>query len=206
MEGVPVDISCGNGVSNSNCEISDAVAAVKDADITVLCLGTTAQNDEGPAVAHEGSDRGDFALPGSQQELASAVLAEGKPSILILVNGGIVAIDSLLPKVSAVVEAFFPALQAPTLARQLFGETNRVRRLTITSTHPAPKLPIRLTTYGVLVLVDAVGIIANHLLLQSAALAYGRYVYIYRCWTHIPLFQRGETTVRIRVWWAISRC
>lgn len=129
VAGVPINIACGKsaaGFPSASCKIAAAVAAAKAADVAVLCLGTTSQNDEGPAVAHEGSDRGGFALPGSQMELAAAVLALGKPTVLVLVNGGIVAIDELLPKAAAVVEAFLPALQAPVLAQQLFGATNRV--------------------------------------------------------------------------------
>lgn len=99
----------------------------------MLCLGTTAQTDEGPPVAHEGTDRGSFELPGSQLDLAAAVLAVQKPTVLLLVNGGIVAIDKLHHQATAVVEAFFPALQAPALAQQLFGSTNRVRQIAILS-------------------------------------------------------------------------
>jgi len=48
------------------------------AQVVVLCLGTTSQNDEGNAVAHEGTDRGDFTLPASQAELARAIFAHAQ--------------------------------------------------------------------------------------------------------------------------------
>ena len=49
--------------------------------------------------------------------------------VLVLVNGGIVAIDEYVSQAAAVVEAFLPALQAPTLAAALYGKVNRWGKL-----------------------------------------------------------------------------
>ena len=104
--GVPVNIPCkemlGAADDPSGCKIAAAVAAAKaasvrptrllapslsllcselgchPAQVVVLCLGTTSQNDEGNAVAHEGTDRGDFTLPASQAELARAIFAHAQ--------------------------------------------------------------------------------------------------------------------------------
>ena len=51
------------------------------------------------------------------------------PVVLVLVNGGIVAIDEYVSQAAAVVEAFLPALQAPTLAAALYGKVNRWGKL-----------------------------------------------------------------------------
>ena len=40
----------------------------KAADVVVLCLGTTSQNDEGPEVDSEGHDEGDYSLPGATEK------------------------------------------------------------------------------------------------------------------------------------------
>ena len=56
----------------------------------------------------------------------------GKPTVLILSNGGAVAIDGLIDGPRAIVEAFSPAQQTPALASLLFGEENRWGRLPYT--------------------------------------------------------------------------
>jgi hypothetical protein len=63
---------------------------VKSADVAVLVLG----NDK--SQEHEGIDRPDTALPGQQESFAAKVLALGKPTVLVLSNGGALAIDALL--------------------------------------------------------------------------------------------------------------
>ena len=53
---------------------------------------------------HEGIDRKDTMLPGLQESFAQQVLALGKPTTVVLINGGIVSIDSLVDKAQAIVE------------------------------------------------------------------------------------------------------
>jgi beta-glucosidase-like glycosyl hydrolase len=127
VAGTSVNQEC-NGTHR--CEIAQAVAAAKQADYVVLCLGTTAQNDPSRTMG-EGQDRDNTDLPGSQAELADAIFATGKPVVLVLVNGGIVAIDKYVNDAAAIVEAFFPSLQSPVLAASLFG-LNRWGKLPIT--------------------------------------------------------------------------
>lgn len=46
----------------------------------------------------EAHDRTTIALPDIQKKLASEVLALGKPTVIVLLNAGAVAVDSLLAK------------------------------------------------------------------------------------------------------------
>eukprot|EP01046_Picozoa_sp_COSAG06_P013658 COSAG06_NODE_831_length_12041_cov_5.766789_2_plen_773_part_00 len=134
VEGVPVSVNC-TSASTAGCNITGVVAAVNDADVVVLCLGFTTKGDEGPPVAYEGTDRPDFALPGSQAALADAVFAAAgatTPVVLLLINGGAFAIDAWVHRAAAVVEVFFPALQSPMIASALFGRTNRWGKLPMT--------------------------------------------------------------------------
>ena len=114
------------GVDVSSNRVDGIVAAVALADAAetvVLVLG----NDR--STENENLDRPVIDLPGQQQELARQVLALGKPTLLILSNGGAVAIDGLIDGPRAIVEAFSPAQQAAALASLLFGEENRWGRL-----------------------------------------------------------------------------
>lgn len=127
--------SLGCTVTGSNTSlIAAAVAAAQAANVVILALGTNSD------VASEGNDRPDTSLPGVQYELAMAVLAVGKPTIVLLFNGGLLAIDDIvaLPVSSsgqhiAIVEVFFPGNTGATaLVNTLFGQSNRWGKLPVT--------------------------------------------------------------------------
>ena len=65
----------------NNINISGAVAAASAADVVVLCIGLDSNS------AHEGSDRTDMSVPGGQNSLAAAVLAVGKPTVVLIFAG-----------------------------------------------------------------------------------------------------------------------
>jgi|EP01049_Picozoa_sp_SAG25_P010325 beta-glucosidase len=81
-------------------------------------------------------------LPGQQQQLVSAVLnatrGKGKPIVAVLVNGGLVSLDSLVAvppsqQKLAIVEALLPGnTGANALANALWGKTNCFGKLPFT--------------------------------------------------------------------------
>jgi len=107
--------------------IQPALDAVTKSDVVVLVLGIDF------SIENEGIDRTNITLPGLQESFALQVLAIGKPTVLVLVNGGIVSIDKLVNGPQAIVEAFYPSVQgARALAQTLFGEQNRWGKLPVT--------------------------------------------------------------------------
>jgi hypothetical protein len=64
-----------------------ALAVARAADVVVLALGID------KTVEHEGVDRADIKLPGMQAAFAEAVYKLGKPVVLVLTNGGPLAIE-----------------------------------------------------------------------------------------------------------------
>jgi len=72
-------------------------------------------------------------LPGMQPSLVTQVLALNKPTILVLSNGGALAIDDFMQGPSAIVEVFNPAVKGSVaLAATLFGQENRFGKLPYT--------------------------------------------------------------------------
>jgi len=113
--------------SNKTNDIPAALQLASDADVVVLCLGIT------KAQEREGLDRTDTRLPGLQEDFAHQVFELGKPIILVLVNGGQVALDNLVAEPSAIVEAFNPnTIGGTALALSLFGIENRWGKLPYT--------------------------------------------------------------------------
>jgi beta-glucosidase-like glycosyl hydrolase len=112
--------------SKSTAGIAAALALARAADVVVLVVGNDRSQE------HEGHDRPDTGLAGQQEQFAEQVLALKKPTLLIMSNGGALAIDSLINGSSSIVEAFNPAQMTPALAQLLFGVENRWGKLPIT--------------------------------------------------------------------------
>ena len=85
----------------------------------------------------EAHDRTTIDLPQVQHDLAKAVLALGKPTVIFLMNAGAVAIDAEAahdgPAPLGIIEAFYPGIfGGQALAEGLFGEMNQWGRLPYT--------------------------------------------------------------------------
>jgi len=112
-----------------------AEAAAKISDVIVLGLGIS----ERPGIAsayleREAHDRDSIDLPEAQKDLAKKIIALGKPTIIFLLNGGMVAVEDFLNKKNvALIEAFYPGMEgANALALSIFGEANRWGRMPYT--------------------------------------------------------------------------
>ena len=87
----------------------------------------------------EGNDRLNTSLSHAQKALGTAILATGTPTVVIIVNGGAVSIDTLLEpetagsfRPAAVVEAGYPCDNMQALAELIFGRSNRWGKLAYT--------------------------------------------------------------------------
>jgi beta-glucosidase len=90
----------------------------------------------------KGGDRVDLGLPSTQETLLRAVVATGKPVVLVLLNGSALAIPWAVEHVGAIVEAWYPGQAAGTaLADVLFGDYSPAGRLPVTFYHSAGDLP-----------------------------------------------------------------
>src|SRR5213078_4222173 len=116
---------------------AEAVRVAAQADAVVLCLGLTAQLEgEEMRVAIEGfrgGDRTRIDLPASQERLLERIVAVGKPTVLVLLNGSALAVNWAEQHVPAIVEAWYGGQAAGTaLADVLFGDYNPGGRLPVT--------------------------------------------------------------------------
>jgi beta-glucosidase len=88
-------------------------------------------------------------LPGKQLKLLQAVVATGKPVVLILFNGRPLALPWEAEHVAAILEAWFPGVQAgPALVRTLLGEVNPAGRLTATFPRSVGQMPLYYNTFN----------------------------------------------------------
>jgi len=89
-----------------------------------------------------GGDRLDTKLPAPQQALMEAVVATGKPVVLVLLNGSALAVNWAADHVPAILEAWYPGQAAGTaIADVLFGDYNPAGRLPVTFYRSVDQLP-----------------------------------------------------------------
>lgn len=116
--------------------VAAAVAATKAADVTLLVVGEDFDHSA------ESRSRADLSLPGGQKALADAVLATGKPVVLVVMGGRPLAIPDLLAKAPASLMTWLLGVESgPALADILLGEATPAGRLPMGLPRSAGGLP-----------------------------------------------------------------
>jgi len=98
---------------------AEAINVVQQSDAVILALGLDM------TIENENNDRININLPGNQHEFARQIIALGKPNVILLLNGGMVALDAEKISAGAILEAFYPGFHgARAIASTLFGDNN----------------------------------------------------------------------------------
>jgi beta-glucosidase len=100
--------------------IAEAVETARKADIAILALGESTNWMEG-----EAASRTKLGFTGAQEQLLEAVVATGKPVILVVLAGRPLELRWASEHVPAIVQAWSPGIEAgPAVADVLFGDVN----------------------------------------------------------------------------------
>jgi len=126
--------------------IKEAVSAAKEADASVLVLGISAglEGEEMPVKVEgfRGGDRTDISLPKPQEELLKAVVATGKPVVVVLLTGSALAVNWANDHIPSILTAWYPGGEGGTgIADVLFGNYNPAGRLPVTFYKSVDQLP-----------------------------------------------------------------
>jgi beta-glucosidase len=117
--------------------IAEAVAAARKADVVVAAVGESAE------MSGEASSRSDINLPENQKELLEALLATGKPVVMVLFTGRPLAIAWEKANVPAILNVWFAGSEAgDAIADVLFGKVNPSGKLTMTFPQNVGQVPI----------------------------------------------------------------
>jgi beta-glucosidase len=125
---------------------AEAMQLAGRADAVVMVLGLTARLEgEEMRVRIPGFERGDrtrIDLPDMQQDLLKRIVALGKPTVLVLLNGSALEVNWAQDNVPAILEAWYPGQAAGTaIADVLFGDYNPGGRLPVTFYRSVDDLP-----------------------------------------------------------------
>ena len=116
---------------------AEAVAAAKTADVVVAVLGESA------TMSGEAASRSDIGIPECQENLLKALVATGKPVVLVLVNGRPLTLNWENENVPAILEAWAPGIEGgDAIADILFGDYNPSGKITMTFPRSVGQIPI----------------------------------------------------------------
>ena len=104
----------------------EALALADSADIIIAAMG------ENVMLCGENRDRQGLRLPGKQQEYVEALLATGKPVVLVLFGGRAQVIGDLAERCAAVIQAWYPGEEGGNaVADILYGIVSPSAKLSI---------------------------------------------------------------------------
>ena len=124
----------------------EAVKVARQADRVVVFVGLS-PNLEGEEMpiqvpGFSGGDRTDIGLPPAQQDLLEALVATGKPLVVVLMNGSALAVTWADQHAGAILEAWYPGEEGGTaIAETLAGSNNPGGRLPVTFYASLDQLP-----------------------------------------------------------------
>jgi len=122
----------------TDAQIKFAVDAAKNSDVAILALG-----ENGGEMTGEAASRAHLDLPGRQEQLLEAVVATGKPVVLLVFSGRPLILPWAFEHVPSVIAAWFPGIQAgPALVRTLFGENIPTGKLSMSWPRSLGQIPI----------------------------------------------------------------
>ena len=127
-------------------EERQAVDAAKRADLVIVALGLTARIEGEEMNVHAdgfaGGDRTSVDLPKPQEDLLERIVATGKPTVLVLMNGSALAVNWADQNVPAILEAWYPGGDGGTaVAEALAGDFSPSGRLPVTFYKSTDQLP-----------------------------------------------------------------
>ena len=121
--------------------IPAAVEASRDADVIVLACG--GNSGWVNVTGGEGKDRQNLGLPGVQQKLLEALVATGKPVVMVLYGPQVFALPWADANCAAILEAFMPGQYAgEVITDVLAGAANPGGKMTMTVPRNAGQIPI----------------------------------------------------------------
>jgi beta-glucosidase len=117
--------------------LAEAVDVASRADIVVAVLG------ESSGMSGEAASRSDIGLPECQENLLRALVATGKPVVLVLMNGRPLTLNWEAEHCGAILETWFGGTETGNaVADVLFGDYNPSGKLTATFPRSVGQIPI----------------------------------------------------------------
>ena len=117
--------------------LNEALAVARRSDVIVAALG------EASEMSGESSCRTEISIPDVQKTLLKALVATGKPVVLVLFNGRPITLNWEAENVPAILDVWFGGSEtADAVADVLFGDVNPSGKLTMTFPKNVGQIPL----------------------------------------------------------------
>jgi beta-glucosidase len=122
--------------------VAEAKKVAAEADVSILVIGQNEQlSREAWSASHLG-DRSSLDLVGAQMDLARAVLASGRPTVVLLIHGGPLSIPEIASSAPAILDGFYLGEETGhAVADVLFGDVSPAGRLPVSIPRSAATVP-----------------------------------------------------------------
>jgi len=112
--------------SGEKADRAEALQMAKEADVIIAAMG------ENVMLCGENRDRQGLRQPGRQEEYVEALLATGKPVVLVLFGGRAQVVSGLAERCSAVIQAWYPGEEGGNaVADILYGKVSPSAKLAV---------------------------------------------------------------------------
>ncbi len=132
-------------LAKANDRVTEAVIAAENTDLTILCLGLdeTLEGEEGDTGnSYASGDKTTLDFPESQKTLFEAVVATGKPVILLVMTGSAMDLRYANEHCNAVLQTWYPGgMGGKSIAQILFGKESPSGKLPVTIYNQLEDLP-----------------------------------------------------------------
>src|SRR3954451_20156143 len=123
--------------------IAAAVQSARKADVIVMVLGDNEQTSREAWADNHLGDRSSLDLIGQQEDLARAILALHKPTVVVLLNGRPLSVNYLAKSAPALVEGWYLGQETGhAVTDVLFGKVNPGGKLPVTIARSVGQLPV----------------------------------------------------------------
>jgi beta-glucosidase len=122
---------------DSTAGIAEAVTLAQDSEVAIVLVGESSET------VGEAASKSSLDLPGRQLDLVKAIVATGKPTLVVLINGRPLTANWIFENVPAVLEAWMGGTESGNaIADVLFGDVNPGGKLPITWPRTVGQVPI----------------------------------------------------------------
>ena len=112
--------------SGETADRQEALAMAKQADVIIAAVG------ENVMLCGENRDRQGLRLPGKQEQYVEALIATGKPVVLVMFGGRAQVVSGLAEKCAAVIQAWYPGEEGGNaVADILYGKVSPSAKLSV---------------------------------------------------------------------------
>lgn len=123
--------------------IAAAVQTARKADVIVIVLGDNEQTSREAWADNHLGDRSSLDLVGQQEDLARAIFALHKPTVVVLLNGRPLSVDYLAEHAPALLEGWYLGQETGhAVADAVFGKINPGGKLPVTIARSVGQLPV----------------------------------------------------------------